>query len=99
MFVAAASQGFTPLVLLIGGGDPILQRPAAACLFNATANDLGAPTAIEATGGLAALSEALLYAEGEPRRRAVTPHTPPPPPPPASAVATTRLSVLLREHA
>ena len=46
-------------VWLIGGGDPILQRPAAACLYNGTANDLGAPTAIEATGGLAALSAAL----------------------------------------
>ena len=55
-------SGFGPLIILIGGGDPILQRPAAACLFNASANDLGAPNAIESTGGLTALSSALLYA-------------------------------------
>ena len=56
-------SGFSPLIILIAGGDPILQRPAAACLFNASANDLGAPTAIEQTGGLPALSDALLYAK------------------------------------
>ena len=52
-------SGFGPLIILIGGGDPILQRPAAACLFNASANDLGAPNAIESTDGLPALCSAL----------------------------------------
>ena len=56
-------SGFYPLIHIIAGGDPILQRPAAACLFNASANDLGAPTAIENTKGLPALSDALLYAD------------------------------------
>ena len=55
-------SGFTPLILLIAGGDPVLQRPASACLFNASANDLGAPNAIESTGGLTALTDALCYA-------------------------------------
>ena len=56
-------SGFAPLILLIAGGDPILQRPASACLFNASANDLGAPTAIENTDGLPALVSALAYAD------------------------------------
>jgi hypothetical protein len=56
-------SGFNPLIILVAGGDPILQRPAAACLFNATANDLGAPVAIESVAGLPALIDALGYAE------------------------------------
>lgn len=55
-------SGFAPLIILVAGGDPILQRPAAACLFNATANDLGAPVAIEQVDGLPALLGTLGYA-------------------------------------
>ena len=58
-------SGFAPLILLIADGDPILQRPAAACLFNASANDLGAPSAIDKEEGLRALSDALAYASGD----------------------------------
>ena len=55
--------GFGPVIGLIAGGEPVLQRPAAACLFNVTTSDLGAPVAIENTGGLPALSDVLVYAE------------------------------------
>ena len=57
-------SGFAPLIIAIDSGDALLQRPAAACLFNVTTSDLGAPIAIENTGGLPALSKVLLYAEG-----------------------------------
>ena len=56
-------SGFGPLIQLISEGDPILQRPASACLFNASANDLGAPGAIHSTRGFPALSDALVYQE------------------------------------
>jgi hypothetical protein len=56
-----------------GCGNPILQRPAAACLFNATANDIGAPVAIENTGGLPALADALAYAQVCSARGGATP--------------------------
>ena len=55
--------GFGPVIGLIAGGEPVLQRPAAACLFNVTTSDLGAPVAIENTGGLPDLSDVLVYAE------------------------------------
>jgi len=56
-------SGFAPLILLVGSGNPVLQRPAAACLFNATANDVGSPTAIKNAGGLAPISTVLQYAQ------------------------------------
>lgn len=58
-------RGYAPLVNLLKGSDVMLQRPAAACLYNALVSDLMGPEALQASGALAPLIEMLGYALNE----------------------------------
>jgi len=68
---SAASQlglgrtGYLPLLHLLGGKDVSLQRPAAACLLNASINDPAAPPNLIKAGALESLIQSLRYAAEE----------------------------------
>lgn len=64
----AASQlgggrtGYRPLLLLLASGNAALQRPAAACLLNASINDGTSPANLLSAGALPTLTQSLGYA-------------------------------------
>jgi len=54
--------GYEPLIKLLGGANVNLQRPAAACLLNASINDAAAGAGLVQAGALGALVDCLAYA-------------------------------------